>query len=314
MTYRQHAPRTLKNFIAITLLLVGVISNCTLTQAQNALDGLRTGESLGNSLGIHGLPNLRDIGGYETNDGSTVLKLRTYRSSAFNPISAADLEKLRTIGLKNDYDLRSPFEIEERPDIIPPNTRYTDLDVLASLQNVVLPHTLIGGLLRNPAVESAKLGGAHGAEMVFINLYRDFVSQPSARESYRTLFLSVSDPSTSPNVFHCTNGKDRTGWAAAALLTLLGVPKDKVYEDYLLSNVYLLPQHQKEMDVFEAQGGDRGILEAFFGVKSAYLDAAFDEMNKRYGSIEQYFSKGLNISEAEQMKIKAYYLSKNPSH
>jgi protein-tyrosine phosphatase len=163
--------------------------------------------------------------------------------------------------------------------------------------------------LKNPAEESVKLGGAQGAEQVFINLYRDFVSLPSANEAYRTLFLSMSEPSASPNVFHCTNGKDRTGWAAAVLLTFLGVSKEKVYEDFLLSNEYLLPQHEKEMDLFEAQGGDRGILVAFFGVKQSYLDAAFDEMHKRYGSIEQYFSKGLNINSAQQNRIKETYLS-----
>ena len=294
-----------KNLISVSLILVAVVVNTFSASAQS----ISPGQSLGNELTIRSLPNLRDIGGYKTIHGDIVLKGKTYRSSSLNPLSTEDIEKLNTLGLKNDYDLRSPFEVEKRPDVLVTDTRYTEFDVLASAKNIVLPHTLIAGLLKNPAEESAKLGGAQGAEQVFINLYRDFVSLPSANEAYRNLFLSMSEASATPNIFHCTNGKDRTGWAAAALLTLLGVPKDKVYEDFLLSNDYLLPQHEKEMDFFESQGGDRGILVAFFGVKSAYLDAAFGEMHKRYGSIEEYFAKGLNINTEQQNRIKEMYLS-----
>jgi protein-tyrosine phosphatase len=57
--------------------------------------------------------------------------------------------------------------------------------------------------------------------------YRQFVSLPSAKKAFRELFISVTDKSKLPAVFHCTTGEDRTGWAAAALLTLLGVPKKR---------------------------------------------------------------------------------------
>ena len=166
-------------------------------------------------------------------------------------------------------------------------------------------------LFQDPQMASEKFGGAQGVDRLFIQMYRNFVSLPSAKKAYRSLFLSLANPQKAPNVFHCTNGKDRTGWAAASLLTLLGVPKERVYEDYLLSNDYLLPFHQKQIDAFVAKGGDREILIGLFGVKPAYLDAAFDEMQKHYGSIEQYFSKGLGIDAATQKKMRAMYLSAN---
>ena len=144
-----------------------------------------------------------------------------------------------------------------------------------------------------------------------IKLYRDFVSLPSAQDSYRTLFLSLSSPSKVPGVFHCTNGKDRTGWAAAALLTFLGVSKEDVIADYLRSNEYLLPLHQNQTDQFIAGGGDPGIPPALFGVKKKYLEAAFDEMNQRYGTIEKYFSEGLKISSAQQQQLRQMYLTRN---
>jgi hypothetical protein len=102
-------------------------------------------------------------------------------------------------------------------------------------------------------------------------------------------------------VFHCTTGKDRTGWAAAALLTLLGVPKETVMADYMRTNDYTLPQFKHAIDDFVAAGGDRAIAVAVFGVKPEYLDASFDEMQKQYGTIEGYFSEALGIDAAGDM-------------
>lgn len=95
------------------------------------------------------------------------------------------------------------------------------------------------------------------------------------------MFLALGDPKQLPAVFHCTTGKDRTGWAAAALLTLLGVPRHQVYADYLRSNDYIIPAYQKHIDAFVAAGGEKSIALAILGVRTEYLDAAFDEMRTK---------------------------------
>lgn len=296
-------------FVSVFFVLIG-LSLGTVALAQAPSDGLRPGQSLGAYLGIHSLPNLRDIGGYETQDGSIVKKGKTYRSNAFNPMNSQELAKLALLQLKNDYDLRTSAEIAVEPDIISPSVHYVHLDVLADEATDAMPPDQIAKLFQDPSLASKTFGGVAGVDNLFIRIYQNLVSLPSAKQSYQTLFLSLSKPSHSPNVFHCTNGKDRTGWAAASLLTLLGVSKEKVYEDYLISNHHLLPFHQKAIDEFVAKGGDRAIPVAIFGVKRAYLDAAFDEMNKSYGSIEQYFSEGLNINQAQQRQIRKIYLTR----
>jgi protein-tyrosine phosphatase len=50
---------------------------------------------------------------------------------------------------------------------------------------------------------------------MFMQVYREFITLPSAEASYATLFTDLADPHMAPGVFHCTTGKDRTGWAAA---------------------------------------------------------------------------------------------------
>jgi protein-tyrosine phosphatase len=91
-------------------------------------------------------------------------------------------------------------------------------------------------LIAKPQEANKFLGGGK-AEALFVEAYKEFVTLPSANESYHALFVALSDANNGAALFHCTTGKDRTGWAAAALLTLLGVPEQQVYEDYLHSNV-----------------------------------------------------------------------------
>lgn len=68
---------------------------------------------------------------------------------------------------------------------------------------------------------------------------------PNAKKSHRGLFVSLGKPDQLPSLYHCATGKDRTGWASAALLTLLGVPKDKVMEDFLRSNEHIFPHYKR---------------------------------------------------------------------
>ena len=96
--------------------------------------------------------------------------------------------------------------------------------------------------------------------------------------------------------------------AAAALFSLLGVPRETIYEDYLRSNDYILPMYQKVIDGFAAEGGEKEIPTALLGVRKEYLDAAFNEMEKNYGTIEKYFSEGLGIDAEQQQAIRDLYL------
>ena len=304
------APRTRDVFRRHFAKYVFVLASCcmgplALAQAPSTI--LAPGQSLGIFLDIGPVPNLRDLGGYVTSGGDVVARGKVYRSNEFYAMDSANLIKLQALKLKTDYDLRTPAEISAQPDKIPPEMKYVRLNVMADEDLIVTPDQ-IGELFQNPKLASQKLGGAKGVEASFVRLYRDFVSLSSAQQSYRILFLSLSDAANLPGVFHCTNGKDRTGWGAAALLTFLGVPKDEVLADYLRSNNYLLPMHQKEIDAFIAGGGDPGIPSALFGVKQKYLEASFDEMYSRYGTIERYFSEGLKINPTQQKHLREMYL------
>jgi protein-tyrosine phosphatase len=275
-------------------------------QAHTAsLPQLEPGQSMGIALGIPAAPNFRDVGGYETTDGLNVARGLVYRSGVFNPMSTEAIEQLQAVGLKNVYDLRTASELKLKPDQIPPGAHHKHLNVLADSKSAA--PAKLDALLVEPKKANAALGDGKIEEQ-FIEGYREFISLPSARESYRALFTSLADSQKLPAVFHCTGGKDRTGWASAALLTLLGVPRETVMQDYLRSNEYTLPQFKTVIDSFAAAGGNRNIPIAIFGVKAEYLEASFDEMETRYGGIQEYFSEGLDIDLATQKRLRNRFL------
>lgn len=262
----------------------------------------------GASLGIPSIPNLRDLGGYTTSDGAVVAHGLVYRANQLSGIGGADMQRLAAVGLRTDYDLRTAGEKDKRPDELPPGVEYVWLNVLANSPQA--GPAQLESLMSNPEVANRELGGGK-VEAKFAQSYREFVSLPSAQAEFGKLYRGLLDRDKVPAVFHCTTGKDRTGWAAAAFLTLLGIPKEQVYADYLRSNDYVLPAYQKAIDGFVAAGGDAEIPRAILGVKREYLDAAFDEMEKQYGSIENYFSKGLGIDAAQQQAMRDMYLDRH---
>jgi protein-tyrosine phosphatase len=296
MTKSSHS-----GLFALTAVVLGAVTWACVPASAEPLPQPPPGGSLGLALGVASVPNLRDMGGYQTRDGGEVARGLVYRSDAFIGMSAEDIKKVEPLGLKNDYDLRVTAEAKAAPDELPANVRHHLLNVMADLKSTNLPD--INGLLRTPKEANVVLGDGK-VEALFIEGYREFITLPSARRAYRTLFISLADGRNLPAVFHCASGKDRTGWAAAALLTLLGVPKETVIADYMRTNEYTLPQSASVIDAFVAAGGERAIPEAVIGVKPAYLEASFDEMQKRYGTIEAYFAKGLGINAAGQKALR----------
>jgi protein-tyrosine phosphatase len=259
----------------------------------------------GQTLGIASVPNLRDLGGYKTEDGKTVKRGLVYRANQLYHVGPEDMQKIAALGLKNSLDLRTFDERVPKPDEVPPEVSVVWLDVLADLPGAGPAQN--ERLMQDPKAANEAFGGGK-ADEGFIASYRQFVSLPSARHEFRKLFLMLGDENELPALFHCTTGKDRTGWAAAALLTLLGVPEEVIMEDYLRSNDYVIPMYQEVIDKFVEAGGEREIPMTLLGVKESFLEAAFDEMETEYGSIEKYFAEGLGIDAEKQQALKALYL------
>ena len=244
------------------------------------------------------LTNFRDIGGHPTRSGRRVRTGLAYRSTDLSRIDDADRAYLESLGIRTVVDLRTDAERSRWPEDgrLPRSAAYVVADVLADAPDGTPAQFM--PLMNDPAALRARLDGGKGIAL-FERHYRDFVRLPSARAAYRRLFATLLDPGGRPLVFHCTTGKDRTGWAAAALQLLLGVPEEAVVADYLRSNGELGPLIEPLLAEFRARGGDPEFLAPMTGVRRSYLEAGLDEVARRFGSIEGYFRAGLGFDDRE---------------
>ncbi len=248
----------------------------------------------GAGLELATVANLRDLGGWRVPGGGRVAPGLVFRSTDLSRLAEPDLSTFAGLGIRTVFDLRTASERLAAPDVLPQGAGYRALDVLAD-STMSIPANLTTLLADPPSATRTLRGGGVGA--LFDVAYREIVTLPSARRGYRALFGELGTPHVRPALVHCTAGKDRTGWAAAVLLLLLGVRDEDVLADYLHTNDLLLPVLQPILDQFEAAGGDPAVLRPVLGVSPTYLEAAFDEVRRNYGSIEGYVAEGLRLSD-----------------
>jgi len=255
------------------------------------------------ALDIPGITNLRDVGGQSTVDGRKVRAGQLYRSGQ---LDHADEHVPLLVGLDLAvvYDLRTVGEATNLPDRLPPGVELVHLDVLAGAESSLAAH--LEDLFTDP-VKAEELLRSGDITAHYLSTYRGLVTLASARASYNTLYSDLA-ARADVALFHCTAGKDRTGWAAAALLTMLGVPYDDVLADYLRSSEPVVESFRPIIDQFAAAGGDPELLEPVFRVDQSYLDAALDEVQLTFGSIEGYFTEGLGLDDDVLGTLRARYL------
>lgn len=260
------------------------------------------------SLHLADAPNLRDVGGYRTSDGQWVRMGVLYRSGALSELTPADDEVLGALNIDTVVDLRTQAEATSAPDKLPSGTNFVFENVLAAA----------GGTGNTTAAAAALFAAPRSATVseatnVMRQLYDELPTLSSANSSYAALYRSiVTEPAGEALLFHCTAGKDRTGWAAAALLLELGVPLPTVERDYLLSNVYVLPSYSGTVASFVAQGGNAAALDAVLGVQAQYLQDSLAVVRQRYGSVQRYFTKALGLDRSSIARLRSLLLEGAP--
>ncbi|MFB7842631.1 tyrosine-protein phosphatase [Microbacterium sp. NPDC056052] len=250
-------------------------------------------------------PNMRDLGGIPV-PGGVVKPGLLYRSASLAKLDARDETAFAELGITTVYDLRTAAERDGEPDRLPEGTRSVWFDVVADAPDNVAAS--IPALLADPASLEDLLGGGRAVGYL-ADANRMFVSSRSALAAYRLFYLDLIDERrTGAALFHCTTGKDRTGWAAASFLLLLGASEDDVRTDYLETNTDLAPALRPMLDMLEAKGVDRELLQPILGVRDSYLDAALDELRRRYGTIEDYARNGLGLTDRQIAALRTRFV------
>ncbi|MQY17546.1 tyrosine-protein phosphatase [Nocardia macrotermitis] len=222
------------------------------------------------ALPLQGVANARDLGGYRTADGRVVRTGLVFRTGDLSKATSADLGALTARKVRYIDDLRTSYERMLSPDRVPAGATANWDDIIGQAPPQVLASSMFAGS----------------------DLYQAFITAPGANQSFANVLRDIARTPGEAVLYHCSAGKDRTGWMSAVLLTVLGVDRKTVDYDFMLSNYYR-----------NARPGDM-----VNGVSQSALDAAFAQVDKSYGSFDNYVHQGLKLTNADVAALKAKLL------
>jgi len=239
-------------------------------------------------LRLRGASNFRDLGGYGTQDGRRVRWGRLFRSDHLGRLTPEDEAVLAGLGLQRVLDFRGE---QERAAV--PNRLAAARHHALGIEPTVVQR------MQDLAAAGQRLNAGVAVELMR-ELYRALVHDQAHR--YAEFFEHLLASET-PLVFHCTAGKDRTGFAAALTLQALGVPREVVVQDYLLTNaLYQPPALPHTTDTpMEA-------LAVLWRVQTDFLEAAFEALDADHGGMDRYLTQRLGVGTAARKALAEKYL------
>lgn len=287
--------------LLLTLLLLGC------NKVQNTV----TAE--GQTINMSTISNARELGGYATLDGKTIRKGVLIRTAALTDISKEDLDFL--IGdyrLSAIIDLRATYELEEDPEpvldgVAQYHFRIMDEQLMASRAAV------IGDMLQDPNADPMKkMTAILESKIISDQLYVEFLQGETGKNGFREFFrVLLETPKGDAVLWHCTNGKDRTGVAAMLLLGVLNIDDETIMEDFLLTNVFFEKEISAMRDQLSQYIKDEKLLDELMvtgkGVYAPYMQNAIDYIKDNYGDISGYVKKELGFSDEDILKLQSLY-------
>lgn len=229
--------------------------------------------------------NMREFGGLINQQGQAIRKGKLFRSGNPSVASTADIEQLKKLNLSEIIDFRSLAE-----------KRATEPHFAAQFKWIAQP-IFTGDLseLLSSSLDRAK------AVSHMRDIYKKFVI--GFQQQFHYLLKQAEQGKTL--LYHCTAGKDRTGFASYLLLSALGVADELIMKDYLLSN-QSMDELRHQLDDFIADGSvDDDALKAILEVNISYLESAIVIINQQYGGVESYLKHTLGI---DIKALRSHYL------
>ncbi|AZA84974.1 protein-tyrosine-phosphatase [Chryseobacterium lactis] len=276
--------------ISVTTISLFCILSCKTQNFETPEYGKNETE---NGIAIRKVYNFRTVGNIKNTEGKVLKDSVLYRSGHLHKLKKKSFNTLEKMGIKEVIDLRNSKEIAQKPDELPKEIVYKNYsafedegDQLDQAKKLVL---------------KGKVNGSD-ADKRMINFYREYVTEKP--ETIKRIITEILE-SKEPILYHCTAGKDRTGIITALILSILKFDKQTIYNEYLLSNNYRKDLVQKRLHLannlhFLYPKMDVQVLEKLSWVEKRYLDAAFEEVNKKYGSMDAYIQQALGISESKR--------------
>lgn len=234
---------------------------------------------------LEGAVNFRDLGGYPTSGGRTTRWRIMYRSDSLADLTAVDLAVLEELGIRTLCDFRVPVETARNPDRLP---------VGHGMRLVPIGFLPEGALDMLAAINNGKFG-PDDVERELLRQYRRYVTDHAA-ECQRVFEILLSEDGL-PCLMHCASGKDRTGFVAAAVLLALGVQRDTIIKDYIMTNDY-----RRDVAHYFDNKVSKATLDTLTSANPRYIEAALDEIDARFGSTAVWL-ESLGVGPRDQLRL-----------
>lgn len=247
------------------------------------------------NVNVPGIQNFRDLGGYKSADtGKETRWGMLYRSAQIDSLPFCSLRELRNIGIRTIIDLRSEEERQAYPQLH--DDEFTILHIPIRTGNME-------DILRNIRDGKVKTDTIY---RLVERMNRDLVS--NYQKEYKELFTTLLDRNNYPVVIHCTSGKGRTGIVSALVLAALGVNEEVIMKDYRLSNDYFnIPKASKY--AYKLPINSQEAITTIYSAKEDFLNAAKEQIEAEYGSIQAYLNKGIGLSAEDIEQLRSILLT-----
>ena len=236
-------------------------------------------------LCFEGITNARDLGGLQNAAGQRIRSGLLLRAAHLHNATDQDLERLSRLRVRCVVDLRTGVERAERPDRLPADAAQ-------------LCRPIFGEATAGITREDGK-----PAELIMPDMrvvYRHMVTKPGCVENLRVILRTILEQACAGNtvLWHCTAGKDRCGVVTALLLSQLDVPRESIFEDYLLTNRIAVPEAEAVCARLLAKGHPaeavQPVYEAFIA-REEYLAGVFEEVDAGFGGVRDFLREGLGL-------------------
>lgn len=234
--------------------------------------------------------NMRDIGGYTGLDGRKTKWGRVIRSEELCHLSDNDFDALAKMGVKHVYDFRDADKAKKTNERVPDGADYTNLPVLEGL-DIDLKDV---DFINDPKA----------IDKFFQKVYKFQVTDKAPQ--YAVVLKALTDEKQTPILYHCTNGKDRTGFMTALILLICGVPEETIISDYTLTNLTFDEAYDKLGDIASEnlnQNAPFAIpkikLHDFFGVDPKWIKIQLDYIRDNYENVDDYLIQNTDLTKKD---------------
>jgi protein-tyrosine phosphatase len=233
--------------------------------------------------------NIRDLGGYRTEDGKTTRWGAFVRSDNLYRLNQAGKSSLVDYGVRSIIDLRGPDELLATPNPFAGHpasngsVRYINIPIIAGENEA--------------AFEALKRAQSN------LEAYQSILEGFSER--FAAVFKTIAHADPGGVLFHCHAGKDRTGLTSMLLLSLAHVPEDTIAADYILSDRYLSPLYEEILAGAPEDPNERERFRRSLLAEEAYIRSSLNFLKEKYGGVEQYLvQSGVTRQEIEMIRLR----------